>query len=162
MATDSPRTDFDVELYPTETWKTIAQIAYESTEFVFDGSDQMPGEVGSGLFWRDMTAWISGGQDAKTTLDNIEASWPQWSAGVPGGRPPGTPAPRPVPSTRPTEQPVTIKILNALIAVVAGVGGAIVLYYLLNNWPNCCRASGRTGSSRTSTCCPPWRRSAST
>ena len=73
----SPRTDFDVELYPTETWKTIAQIAYESTEFVFDGSDQMPGEVGSGSFWRDMTAWISGGQDAKTTLDNIEASWPQ-------------------------------------------------------------------------------------
>jgi alpha-glucoside transport system substrate-binding protein len=73
----SPRTDFDVELYPTETWKTIAQIAYESTEFVFDGSDQMPGEVGSGSFWRDMTAWISGGQDPKTTLDNIEASWPQ-------------------------------------------------------------------------------------
>ena len=27
---------------------------------------------------------------------------------------------------------MTIKILNALIAVVAGVGGAIVLYYLLN------------------------------
>ena len=73
----SPRTDFDVELYPTETWKTIAQIAYDSTDFVFDGSDQMPGEVGSGSFWREMTAWISGGQDAKTTLDNIEASWPQ-------------------------------------------------------------------------------------
>ena len=72
----SPRTDFDVELYPTETWKTIAQIAYDSTDFVFDGSDQMPGEVGSGSFWRDMTAWISGGQDAKTTLDNIENSWP--------------------------------------------------------------------------------------
>jgi alpha-glucoside transport system substrate-binding protein len=73
----SPRTDFDVSLYPSETWKKIAQVAYESTDFVFDGSDQMPGEVGSGSFWRDMTAWISGGQDAKTTLDNIEASWPQ-------------------------------------------------------------------------------------
>jgi alpha-glucoside transport system substrate-binding protein len=73
----SPRTDFDVSLYPTETWKKIAQVAYESTDFVFDGSDQMPGEVGSGSFWREMTAWISGGQDATTTLDNIEASWPQ-------------------------------------------------------------------------------------
>jgi alpha-glucoside transport system substrate-binding protein len=72
----SPRTDFDTSLYPTETWGSIAQIAYDSTEFVFDGSDQMPGEVGSGSFWREMTAWISGGQDAQTTLDNIEASWP--------------------------------------------------------------------------------------
>jgi alpha-glucoside transport system substrate-binding protein len=73
----SPRTDFDVSLYPSETWKKIAQVAYESTDFVFDGSDQMPGEVGSGSFWREMTAWISGGQDATVTLDNIEASWPQ-------------------------------------------------------------------------------------
>jgi alpha-glucoside transport system substrate-binding protein len=73
----SPRTDFDLSLYPTETWKKIAQVAYESTDFVFDGSDQMPGEVGSGSFWREMTAWISGGQDATVTLDNIEASWPQ-------------------------------------------------------------------------------------
>jgi alpha-glucoside transport system substrate-binding protein len=72
----SPRTDFDTSLYPNETWRTIASIAYESTEFVFDGSDQMPGEVGSGSFWRDMTAWISGQEDAKTALDNIEASWP--------------------------------------------------------------------------------------
>jgi alpha-glucoside transport system substrate-binding protein len=72
----SPRTDFDTSLYPTQTWADIAQIAYDSTEFVFDGSDQMPGEVGSGSFWREMTAWISGSQDAATTLDNIENSWP--------------------------------------------------------------------------------------
>jgi alpha-glucoside transport system substrate-binding protein len=72
----SPRTDFDVDLYPTEIWKQIANIAYESTEFVFDGSDQMPGEVGSGSFWREMTAWISGGQEIQTTLENIENSWP--------------------------------------------------------------------------------------
>jgi alpha-glucoside transport system substrate-binding protein len=72
----SPRTDFDQNLYPSDTWRTIAEIAYQSTEFVFDGSDQMPGEVGSGSFWRDMTAWISGQEDAKTALDNIENSWP--------------------------------------------------------------------------------------
>ena len=28
--------------------------------FRFDGSDQMPGEVGSGSFWKEMTAWITG------------------------------------------------------------------------------------------------------
>ena len=72
----SPRTDFDAELYPSDTWRTIAGIAQSSTEFVFDGSDQMPAQVGSGAFWRDMTAWISGGQDIATTLANIEESWP--------------------------------------------------------------------------------------
>jgi alpha-glucoside transport system substrate-binding protein len=72
----SPRTDFDASLYPNETWRTIANIAYESTEFVFDGSDQMPGEVGSGSFWREMTAWISGQTEAQAALENIEASWP--------------------------------------------------------------------------------------
>jgi alpha-glucoside transport system substrate-binding protein len=72
----SPNTEFDTSVYPTETLRTIAEIAYQSTEFVFDGSDQMPGEVGSGSFWRDMTAWISGQQDAQTSLDNIESSWP--------------------------------------------------------------------------------------
>jgi alpha-glucoside transport system substrate-binding protein len=72
----SPRTDFDLSLYPNKTEAAIADVAYHSTAFVFDGSDQMPGEVGSGSFWKDMTAWISGQEDAKTALDNIEASWP--------------------------------------------------------------------------------------
>ena len=41
----------------------------------FDGSDLMPGAVGSGTFWKGMTDWITG-QDDKTTLDFIEQSWP--------------------------------------------------------------------------------------
>jgi alpha-glucoside transport system substrate-binding protein len=73
----SARTDFDTSLYANEVMKSIGDIAYSSTEFVFDGSDQMPGEVGSGSFWREMVAWISGSEDAKTALDNIESSWPQ-------------------------------------------------------------------------------------
>jgi alpha-glucoside transport system substrate-binding protein len=72
----SPNTEFDVSVMPTQTLQDIANIAYESTEFVFDGSDQMPGEVGSGSFWRDMTAWISGQEESKAALDNIEGSWP--------------------------------------------------------------------------------------
>ena len=42
----------------------------------FDGSDLMPGAVGSGTFWKGMTDWIIG-QDDKTTLDYIEQSWPK-------------------------------------------------------------------------------------
>ena len=84
----SPRTDFDTSLYANEVMRAIGEAAYASTEFVFDGSDQMPGEVGSGSFWREMTAWISGGQDIPTTLDNAGAGG--------GGRPP-PPHPDPVP-----------------------------------------------------------------
>ncbi|ROR92306.1 ABC transporter substrate-binding protein [Nocardioides aurantiacus] len=43
--------------------------------FRFDGSDQMPGAVGADSFWKQMTAWITG-QDDATTLENIEKSWP--------------------------------------------------------------------------------------
>ena len=46
------------------------------TVFRFDGSDQMPAAVGSGAFWKQATAWITG-QDTKTTVDNIEAAWPK-------------------------------------------------------------------------------------
>jgi alpha-glucoside transport system substrate-binding protein len=48
----------------------------ESYTFRFDGSDQMPGEVGSGSFWTEATNWIANGKDDKAVLDAIEASWP--------------------------------------------------------------------------------------
>ena len=43
--------------------------------FRFDGSDQMPGEVGANSFWKEMTAWITG-ESTQDALDNIEKSWP--------------------------------------------------------------------------------------
>jgi alpha-glucoside transport system substrate-binding protein len=72
-----PRKDTDMAQYPDDTTRQFASIAYKSTSFVFDGSDQMPGVVGSGSFWREMTSWISGQESAKQALDNIEASWPK-------------------------------------------------------------------------------------
>jgi alpha-glucoside transport system substrate-binding protein len=72
----SPHKDFDVSLYPNELTRTIAQVAYDASAFLFDGSDQMPAEVGTGSFWKEMTAWISGQQDIDTTLKNIDDSWP--------------------------------------------------------------------------------------
>lgn len=41
----------------------------------FDGSDLMPGAVGSGSLWKEMTAWITG-KDTKAALDDVESSWP--------------------------------------------------------------------------------------
>jgi alpha-glucoside transport system substrate-binding protein len=72
----SPHKDFDVSKYPNEVTRQVAGVAYKSTEFLFDGSDQMPGEVGAGTFWKDMTAWISGQEDLGTALKNIDDSWP--------------------------------------------------------------------------------------
>jgi alpha-glucoside transport system substrate-binding protein len=72
----SPHTDFDASLYQNELTRSYAKVATGATTFLFDGSDQMPGEVGAGTFWQDMTAWISGQQDLDTTLTNIDASWP--------------------------------------------------------------------------------------
>ena len=72
----SPHKDFDLSKYPNDLTRQIAKTAYASTQFLFDGSDAMPGEVGAGTFWKDMTAWISGGESLDTALKNIDSSWP--------------------------------------------------------------------------------------
>jgi len=72
----SPHKDFDVSKYQNDLTRSIADVAYKSSALLFDGSDQMPGEVGAGTFWTEMTAWISDQQDLDTTLKNIDDSWP--------------------------------------------------------------------------------------
>jgi alpha-glucoside transport system substrate-binding protein len=72
----SPHKDFDPSNYPSQLVANIAKIAYGATAFAFDGSDQMPGVVGSGSFWKDTTAWISGQETQDQALKNIDASWP--------------------------------------------------------------------------------------
>lgn len=72
----SPHTTFDASQYPDETTRTIFQFAVDSEVTGVDGSDQMPGEVGAGSFWRGMTGWISGQQELEEVLDEIESSWP--------------------------------------------------------------------------------------
>jgi alpha-glucoside transport system substrate-binding protein len=72
----SPHSDFDASLYQNELTRSYASVLTESSTFLFDGSDQMPGEVGAGTFWKDMTAWISGQEDLDTALTNIDSSWP--------------------------------------------------------------------------------------
>ena len=45
------------------------------TTFHFDGSDLMPGVVGSGSFWTGMVDWING-KSTDDVLKTIDASWP--------------------------------------------------------------------------------------
>ena len=72
----SPHQDFDPSNYPTEIMKEAYNSAAEADAFLFDGSDQMPGEVGAGTFWSEMTSWITGDTDLGTALTNIDESWP--------------------------------------------------------------------------------------
>ena len=72
----SPHRTFDASNYPNQTTKDIAEQATEASEVVFDGSDVMPKEVGSGTFWTGMVDWIQGKSSQETTAD-IEASWPE-------------------------------------------------------------------------------------
>jgi alpha-glucoside transport system substrate-binding protein len=72
----SPHKNFDVSLYPSDLTRSIADVAYKTDQFLFDGSDSMPGAVGAGTFWKDMTAWITGDEDIDQALKNIDDSWP--------------------------------------------------------------------------------------
>ncbi|HEX5996113.1 MAG TPA: ABC transporter substrate-binding protein, partial [Jiangellales bacterium] len=64
----SPHKTFDMSQYPDETTRNVAKLAYEASEFRFDGSDLMPGAVGAGSFWKGMVAWISGQKNLDTVL----------------------------------------------------------------------------------------------
>ena len=48
----------------------------ENAVFRFDGSDQMPGAIGSNAFWKQATSWITG-QSTSDTVSKIEAAWPK-------------------------------------------------------------------------------------
>ena len=72
----SANTGLDIANLASPIDKLSAEILQDpEAVFRFDGSDLMPGEVGAGSFWKEMTAWITG-QSTQDTLDNIEASWP--------------------------------------------------------------------------------------
>jgi alpha-glucoside transport system substrate-binding protein len=72
----SPHKDFDATKYKGGIAQQVAKLVYSASAFVFDGSDAMPGAVGSGTFWKDMTSWISGQESLDTALKNIDDSWP--------------------------------------------------------------------------------------
>jgi len=72
----SPHKDFDTSLYPNTIVKGAADVAYKSTQFLFDGSDAMPASVGAGSFWKEMVKWVSGDESLNDALKAIDQSWP--------------------------------------------------------------------------------------
>ena len=72
----SPNSDHDTALYADDLDRTLAELLVESETVRFDGSDNMPSDVGSGSFWKEGTNWVLGSTDLKTFLGNVESSWP--------------------------------------------------------------------------------------
>jgi len=73
----SPHKDSQLSWYTNEVDRKVAEVIQNATSVRFDGSDLMPGAVGAGTFWREMTAYVSGVTTLDEALANIDASWPQ-------------------------------------------------------------------------------------
>jgi alpha-glucoside transport system substrate-binding protein len=65
------------DMYGVEMERGIAELVTEATSFRFDGSDLMPGEVGSGSFWEHITSYVAGSEDLDTATQAIDATWPK-------------------------------------------------------------------------------------
>ncbi|MFQ3612613.1 MAG: ABC transporter substrate-binding protein [Cyanobacteriota bacterium] len=72
----SPHNDADLDWYPDDLTRAQAELLRDADTFRFDGSDMMPGAVGTGTFWTGIVDYISG-RDLDTVLLEIERSWPR-------------------------------------------------------------------------------------
>jgi len=68
--------DTPLEWYPSAADLRYAQIILSADTYRFDGSDMMPGKVGTGAFWQGILDWV-GGKDTETVLQEIDKSWSQ-------------------------------------------------------------------------------------
>ena len=72
----SPHQDVSLEAYPDTLSKKQAEFLTNAETIRFDGSDMMPGAVGTGTFWSGVVEYVAG-EPVKDVLDTIEASWPE-------------------------------------------------------------------------------------
>jgi alpha-glucoside transport system substrate-binding protein len=72
----SPNKLVDTNAITDPYLKAVVDLQNSADIARFDASDQMPGAVGSGTLWTEITAWVIGG-DTDTFLNNVEASWPK-------------------------------------------------------------------------------------
>ena len=73
----SPHLDSKLEWYSNPVDRKVAETIQNATSVRFDGSDLMPGAVGAGAFWKEMTAYVSGSKSLDEALKAIDAAWPR-------------------------------------------------------------------------------------
>jgi alpha-glucoside transport system substrate-binding protein len=70
----TPHKGADPAAYANDALRKQGEILTGADTFRFDASDLMPGAIGAGAFWREMTAFVQG-QGVDATADNIQAAW---------------------------------------------------------------------------------------
>lgn len=70
----SPHNEANLDLYTSDTQRQLGEILVNATSFRFDGSDLMPGEIGTNAFWTGMVDYTTG-TDAQTVADAVEERW---------------------------------------------------------------------------------------
>lgn len=73
----SPNKNVDATKYGTPIEQQFASILSKANPVRFDGSDQMPGAVGSGTFWTAEVDITSGAKTVPAAYKEVEASWPK-------------------------------------------------------------------------------------
>jgi len=73
----SPHKDSQLSWYSNVVDRKVAEVIQNATSVRFDGSDLMPGAVGAGSFWKEMTAYVSGAKTLDEAVKAIDASWPK-------------------------------------------------------------------------------------
>jgi len=69
----SPHKGVNLDAYPDELTKKMADMVVKAEVFRFDASDLMPAAVGAGSFWSGTLDYV-GGEDLDTVLGDIETS----------------------------------------------------------------------------------------
>ncbi|HRQ36291.1 MAG TPA: ABC transporter substrate-binding protein [Chloroflexota bacterium] len=65
------------DMYGSDLDWGVSELVNQATSFRFDGSDLMPGEVGAGSFWEQISSYVAGSIDLATAMQAIDASWPR-------------------------------------------------------------------------------------
>ena len=73
----APQKDANLDWYGNPVDRVVGAAIINAQTLRFDASDAMPGSVGAGTFWKEMTNFVSGAENLDTALKNIDASWPQ-------------------------------------------------------------------------------------
>jgi alpha-glucoside transport system substrate-binding protein len=73
----APQKDAKLEWYTNPVDRRLGELLKNAAAVRFDGSDLMPGAVGAGSFWKEMTAYVSGTHTLDQALKAIDASWPR-------------------------------------------------------------------------------------
>jgi len=72
----SPHKQFDIDQYPDLVTQKIAYILSQAESIQFDGSDMMPGSIGTDTFWTEMVRFAEG-KSPEAIAETIDTSWPE-------------------------------------------------------------------------------------